>query len=139
MTIILDSNFLFAITFKKDKNFQRAYELFDELKESKVQPLITNNLVLEETLTLVVARFNGNSFHLDKIYSLFWGEDNFFQIEYLKQDDYKTVFNDLKKYTNPKRLLSSVDASLITLYQKYNADKILSFDSHFDTIIERLY
>ena len=139
MTIILDSNFLFAITFKKDKNFKRAYELFKEIKESKAQPLLTNNLVLEETLTLVVARFNGNAFHLDKLYKLFWGEDNFFQIEYLRQEEYKTVFNDLKKYTTPKRLLSSVDASLITLYQKYNADKILSFDSHFDNVLERLY
>ncbi|MBD3339631.1 MAG: PIN domain-containing protein [Candidatus Lokiarchaeota archaeon] len=139
MTIILDSNFLFAISFKKDKNFHRAYELLNELNESKIQPLLTNNLVLEETLTLVVARFNGNSFHLDKVFKLFWGEDNFFQIEYLRQDEYKTVFNDLKKYTSPERLLSSVDASLITLYQKYKADKILSFDSHFDNILERLY
>ena len=139
MTIILDSNFLFAITFKKDKNFKRAYELFNQLKDNKVRPLLTNNLVLEETLTLVVARFNGNAFHLDKVYEIFWGDDNFFQIEYLRQDEYKTIFNDLKKYTTPKRLLSSVDASLITLYHKYNADKILSFDNHFDNILERLY
>ncbi|MHA1491364.1 MAG: type II toxin-antitoxin system VapC family toxin [Promethearchaeota archaeon] len=138
-TIILDSNFLFAITFKKDKNFQRAYELFAELKESDAHPLLTNNLVLEETLTLVVARFNGNPFHLNKIYKLFWGDDIFFQIEYLMQDEYNTVFNDLKKYTTPKRLLSFIDASLIFLYQKYNAEKILSFDSHFDNIINRLY
>ena len=109
------------------------------MKESESQPLLTNNLVLEETLTLVVARFNGNSFHLDKIHKLFWGDDNFFQIEYLRQEDYKTVFDDLKKYTTPKRLLSSVDASLISLYQKYNADKIISFDSHFDNILKRLY
>lgn len=139
MTMILDSNFLFAITFRKDKNFQRAYEIFKELKESNIRPLLTNNLVLEETLTLVIARFNGNAFHLDKIYELFWGVDNFFHIEYLRKDEYKTVFNDLKKYSTPKRLLSSVDASLITLYKKYNADKIVSFDSHFDNILERLY
>ncbi len=55
------------------------------------------------------------------------------------QDEYKTVFNDLKKYTTPKRLLSFIDASLIYLYQKYNGDKILSFDSHFDSILKRLY
>lgn len=87
----------------------------------------------------MVARFNGNPFHLDKMHKLFWGDDNFFQIEYLMQDEYNTVFNDLKKYTTPKRLLSFVDASLIFLYQKYNAEKILSFDSHFDNILNRLY
>ena len=36
-------------------------------------------------------------------------------------------------------MLSYVDASLIFLYQKYKADYILTFDSHFDNILERLY
>lgn len=134
--IVLDSNFLFALTFKKDKNFERAYEIFSELKEAKVN-LITNNLVLEETFTLVVARFNGNSFYLEELSNIFWGDDNFFLIHYLTQEDYKSVFETLKKYVSSKRLLSFVDASLIYLYQKYNAEKILSFDSHFDNILSR--
>ena len=117
MSIILDSNFIFAISFKQDKNFKRAYEIFTKLKENDARPLLTNNLVVEETITLVVARFNGNPFHLDKIRELMWGNDNFFQIEYLTQDDYKDMFNILKKYTTLKRLLSCVDASLIFLYQ----------------------
>lgn len=139
MSIILDSNFIFAISFKQDKNFKRAYEIFTKLKENDARPLLTNNLVVEETITLVVARFNGNPFHLDKIRELMWGNDNFFQIEYLTQDDYKDMFNILKKYTTLKRLLSCVDASLIFLYQKFNAEKIISFDGHFDGILDRLY
>jgi predicted nucleic acid-binding protein len=139
VSIILDSNFIFAISFKQDKNFKRAYEIFTKLKENDARPLLTNNLVVEETITLVVARFNGNPFHLDKIRELMWGNDNFFQIEYLTQDDYKDMFNILKKYTTLKRLLSCVDASLIFLYQKFNAEKIISFDGHFDGILDRLY
>ena len=139
MTIIIDSNFLFAISFKQDKNFNRAYEIFTNLKERNAYPLITNNLVLEETLTLVVARFNGNTFYLEKIQELFFGKDNFFQIEYLIKEDYLEIFNILKKYCTPKRLLSSVDASLIYLYKKFGAEKILSFDSHFDGILERFF
>jgi predicted nucleic acid-binding protein len=139
MTIIIDSNFLFALMFKQDKNFKKAYELFTKLKEKDLPFLFTTNLVVEETFTLVVARFNGNPFHLDKIYKLFWGADNFFQIKYFMEEEYKEIFNILKKYTTPTRLLSTVDASLIFLYQKFNAEKIISFDSHFDGILERFY
>ncbi len=134
--VVLDSNFLFALTFKKDKNFKRAYEILSELREAEVN-LITNNLVLEETFTLVVARFNGNSFYLEELSNLFWGDDKFFLIHYLTQEDYKSVFETLKKYVSSKRLLSFVDASLIYLYQKYNAEKIISFDGHFDNILPR--
>lgn len=139
MSIILDSNFLFAIAFKQDKNFTRAYEILLWLKDNDIKLLITNSLVLEETTTLTVARFNGSAFHLDKIHELFWGKDNFFQIDYTLLDEYQMIFSILKKFTSPKRLLSFVDASLIYLSQKFNTKKLVSFDHHFKGILERIY
>ena len=44
-----------------------------------------------------------------------------------------------KKYITPKRLLSFTDATLIYLFQKLKADYIISFDSHFDNILDRKY
>ncbi|MFO8018708.1 MAG: PIN domain-containing protein [Promethearchaeia archaeon] len=139
MTYVLDSNFLFALTFEKDKHFNRAYEMLTQLKEKNISSLITNNLVLQETMTLVIARFNGSTFHLDKISKLFWGENNFFQIAYLMEKEYKKICEILTQYSSEKRLLSSVDASLIYLFKKFNAKKIISFDSHFDNIIPRIF
>ena len=139
MTTIIDSNFLFALTFKKDKNHERALEILSELKDKIEHPLITNNLVLEEILSLVIFRFNGNVYHLEKVNELIWGKNNFFQILYLNKSEYLEIFNVLKKYTTSKRLLSSVDASLIFIYQKLNARKIISFDSHFDGILNRTH
>ncbi len=54
-------------------------------------------------------------------------------------NEYQKIFDILRKYSAPKRLLSFVDASLIYLYQKVNATYILSFDSHFDQITSRLF
>ena len=42
MTIIIDTNYLFALKSKNDKNHQRALELFKELKEDYKKPFITN-------------------------------------------------------------------------------------------------
>ncbi len=138
MTIIIDSNYLFALKSKRDRNHKKAFELFKELKKDSIKPLITNNLVVSEIFTLTNSRYKGNIYYLDKYYELIWGQDNFFKIIQLKSEEYKDVYKILNKYTTPKRLLSFVDASLIFLHKKFNAKAILSFDSHFDGIILRL-
>ena len=138
MTIIIDSNYLFALKSIKDRNHKRAFELFKELKNDSIKPLITNNLVVSEIFTLTNSRYKGNIYYLDKYYELIWGQENFFKIIHLKSEEFKDVYKILKKYTTPKRLLSFVGASLIFLYKKFNAKAILSFDNHFDGIILRL-
>ncbi len=139
MTIIIDSNFLFALKSKKDKKHQRSLELMNELKENYNKPIITNNLVISELLTLVNSRFKGKVYYLDEYCKLIWGDDNFFMIVQLLPEQYKEGYEILKKFTTPKRLLSFVDASLIFLNKIVNARAILSFDNHFDGIISRLY
>ena len=139
MTIIIDSNYLFALKSKKDRNHKKAFELFKELKKDSIKPLITNNLVVSEIFTLTNSRYKGNIYYLDKYYELIWGQENFFKIIQIKSEEFKDVFTILKKYTTPKRFLSFVDASLILLHKKFNAKAILSFDNHFDGIISRLH
>ena len=85
------------------------------------------------------SRYKGNIHYLDEYFKLIWGNDNFFKIVQLLQEQYKEIFDTLRKYTAPKRLLSFVDASLIFLYKKFNADALISFDNHFDGIISRLH
>ena len=57
MTIIIDSNYLFALKSKKDRNHKRAFELFKELKKDSIKPLITNNLVVSEIFTITNSRY----------------------------------------------------------------------------------
>jgi len=136
MTIIIDSNFLYALKAKNDKYSDRASEILLSLNEKEI--FLTNYLVLNETLTLAITRSKANKSFIDKIQELIWGQENFFRIIQLTPRDYKEVFEVLQKYTTPKKLLSFVDASLIFLNKKVNARAILSFDSHFDGIISRL-
>ena len=139
MTVILDSNYIFALKSKRDKNHQRSLELMNELKENYNNPIITNYLVISELLTLVNSRFKANTYYLDEYFKLIWGDDNFFNIVQLLPEHYKESYEILKKYANPKRLLSFVDASLIFLTKNVKAKALLSFDNHFDSVISRLY
>lgn len=137
MTIILDSNFLYALKAKNDKYSKRALEILLDLNEKEL--LLTNYLTLNETITLASARSKANTSFLEKIFEIIWGQENFFKIIQLTPHDFREVFEVLRKYTSPKKILSFVDASLIFLNKKLNAKAILSFDSHFDGIISRLY
>jgi len=136
--IILDTNFLFALKSKKDQYHERAYEIFNEFEEENPK-YFTNYFIMNETLTLAIVRSHGNISFLGKYITLFFGNDNFFQVFQNTPQEFPKIVEVCKKYITSKRLLSFTDASLIYLYQKFNADYILSFDSHFDNILNRKF
>jgi len=136
--IILDTSFLFAIKSKKDQYHERAYEIFNEFEEENPK-YFTNYSIMNETLTLAVSRSHGNISFLEKYIALFFGNDNFFQIFQNTPQEFPEIIEVFKKFVTSKRLLSFTDASLIYLYQKFNADYVVSFDSHFDNILNRKF
>ena len=138
MTIIVDTNFLFALKAEKDKNRVRAIEIIKDINIKK-EEVITNYLVISEIFTLAISRSFGDKSLLTKIHSLTLGDESFLKIYSFSPEEYQKIYDILVKYCNPKRLFSFVDASLVYLYEIKNADYILSFDSHFDQIVNRLY
>ena len=117
MTIIIDTNFLFALKAEKDKNRNRAIEILKEFSK-KGEELITNYLVISEIFTLGVSRSFGDLTLITKIYDLTFGNENFLKIYSYSPDEYYKIYDILIKYCSPKRLLSFVDASLIYLMKK---------------------
>ncbi|MHA1729609.1 MAG: type II toxin-antitoxin system VapC family toxin [Promethearchaeota archaeon] len=138
MIIILDTNFLFALKSKKDQYHEKAYKSISKMNEENTKYFTTYS-VMSETLTLAIKRSHGNIFFLEKYITLFLGNDNFFNIVQCTPQEFTQIIEIYKKYVTPKRLLSFTDASLIYLYQKLKADYILSFDSHFDNILNRRF
>jgi len=138
MKYLLDSNYIFALKTEKDKFHSRAKEILKQIITEE-NNYITTIFAISETFTLAVSRYRANFKFIKNIYDIVWGEEKFLDVIYFSKEDYKEIYGVLKKYSTPKRLLSFVDASLIYLYQKFNADQILSFDSHFDNILNRLF
>lgn len=137
--IILDTNFIFALKAKNDKNHTRANEILENLFEEYKDIKITSYSVLNETFTLAVSRYQGNKQYLKDYYELFWGPENFFKIINIENNEYQKIYKIIEKYCTQKKQLSFVDASLIYLYKKHKAKLIISFDGHFDNILNRLY
>ena len=138
MKILLDTGFLFALEVKNDKYHKRATELSKELNWD-VNEYLTSSLVMNETYTLMNARTRGNSEAIKNLSHLFWSNDCFFNIKYLEKKEYKQISDIMHKYTSSNKILSFVDASLIYLWIVLKCDSIISFDNHFDGIINRIF
>ena len=124
---------------ERDKYHSRAKEIYKDYLDENRKECVTSIFVLEETFNLSVFRGKGNPNYVDSISSLFLGEKNFFQIINFIPKEMLDIEKVLRTYLRPKRLLSFTDASLIYLYQVKNAECIISFDGHFDQIVERMY
>jgi len=136
--VVLDTGFLYALRKKKDKNHGRAARHLKEIDWKIQRVAITSDLVVNETYTLMNRRSGGNPSALESLDKLFWGDDLFFRIIPLFGEDYRNIVTILRKFTTPKRILSFVDASLIYLANKFNYLTILTFDAHFDGILNKL-
>ena len=138
MGIILDSGFLYSLKIKNDERHSSALEIFKETDWKGYGIIIITDLVVNEVYTLANARTKCNPNAIEKIDQLFWGAENFFEIYWLNIEAYREIAKILKKYSNPDKILSFVDASLIFLSQKFEIPTIASFDSHFDGILTRI-
>ncbi len=94
---------------------------------------------MNEIYTLINARTRGNSEAIRNLGHLFWSNDCFFTIIYLNKKNYREISEIMYKYTSSNKILSFVDASLIFLKEFSKCNSIISFDNHFDGIIDRIY
>lgn len=138
--ILLDTGFLFALKLEDDENHKPASLIFKNLNWKQYGAIITNSLVVNETMTLANIKTNNDAATHQIMWDLFWGKELFFKIWEVPLSDYKEIANIMHKYSDQKknRILSFVDASLIFYAQQFQIQHIISFDQHFDGIINRI-
>ncbi|MBD3254137.1 MAG: PIN domain-containing protein [Candidatus Lokiarchaeota archaeon] len=136
MGLLIDTNFIYALHRKNDKNHKAVKKIFKSDIWNSNGPAITSSLVINETYTLAMYRTRFNKRLMNDLDLFFWSEDRFFGILFFSLEDYQETSNIMSKYSTPNRLLSFVDASLIYLGKLRKSDIIISFDSHFDDLLK---
>ncbi|WP_303295229.1 type II toxin-antitoxin system VapC family toxin [Methanobrevibacter woesei] len=119
--IFLDSSYLIALMLKQDRNYKKASDLKTTIFNERI---IINNTVLSEVL---------NSFNKYNSLNLEHNVNNMFKfdIDYLTEDDYKKA---LTYYIYYNTAINFSDCTILVTMNKYNTDKIVSFDSDFNKI-----
>ena len=119
--IFIDTSFLLAILIKSDINHNKALELSDTFYENKM----INSTVLTETLNL----FTGIGGKIG--ISLYNNLNNMFDIDYLTKNDYDDAIEIYLSYNSS---INYSDCTILKSMQKYNINKIATFDSDFNKI-----
>lgn len=119
--IFLDSSYLIALMIKQDRNYKKASDLKTTIFNERI---IINNTVLSEVL---------NSFNKYNSLNLEHNVNNMFKfdIDYLTEDDYKKALTYYRYYNTA---INFSDCTILVTMNKYNTDKIVSFDSDFNKI-----
>lgn len=119
--IFLDSSYLIALMLKQARNYKKASDLKTTIFNERI---IINNTVLSEVL---------NSFNKYNSLNLEHNVNNMFKfdIDYLTEDDYKKALTYYRYYNTA---INFSDCTILVTMNKYNTDKIVSFDSDFNKI-----
>ena len=119
--IFLDSSYLIALMLKQDRNYKKASDLKTTIFNERI---IINNTVLSEVL---------NSFNKYNSPNLKHNVNNMFNfdIDYLTEQDYKKALTYYRYYNTA---INFSDCTILVTMNKYNTDKIVSFDSDFNKI-----
>lgn len=119
--IFLDSSYLITLMLKQDRNYKKASDLKTTIFNERI---IINNTVLSEVL---------NSFNKYNSLNLEHNVNNMFKfdIDYLTEDDYKKALTYYRYYNTA---INFSDCTILVTMNKYNTEKIVSFDSDFNKI-----
>jgi len=133
--ILLDAGFLYALRLKKDEHHALATEILKGFDWTVHVPILVPSTVVAEVYTLTNFRTNGNRQAIASLDLLFWGDDRFFTIVPLPQEELRPIAQVMSKLTEPGRILSFTDASLIFIGRKYGVKDIVTFDLHFNGLL----
>ncbi len=124
-----------------DDHYDRSVELLNILKTGVHGQIYTSIYVMAETGTLVAIRTHNNSKILKQIENLFHGTQQIallLRSNDLEEKQFWKLFQKINR-NSKQRTVSFVDCSNIELCRIHLIDKIISFDSHFDSWLTRIF
>ncbi len=133
MTAFIDTGVFIAYRNRRDNHNKIADALMRDALKGKCGQLYTSDYIYDESVTLALMRTKNMGVIKDvsdtilspRVEMVFVGEVLF-----------ESAMEIFMKYLD--RNISFTDAVSIAVMREYDIDRILSFDSHFDGIVERI-
>lgn len=137
--ILIDSNIFIAYFNKRDRYHLRSKQLVRNLLKGEYGNRFTISEVFSEVSTILF-RQTKNMTIVERAWSSIYSKEKSWAFAIImNKDTIDKGWQIFKKYTTLKVPLSFVDCLLISTAQLNSIDSILSFDSEFDGILNRIY
>lgn len=141
MSIFIDTGIFVAFHNKLDENHRRAIDLITEILHGKYGSAFTSDFVFDEAITLALFRtkFRGMA---EDVGDIILGNPKkklptFVKLVNVDSEIFGQAWTIFNKYD--EKMLSFTDCTSIALVEQFNINSIMSFDSDFDGIVERVF
>jgi len=134
MAVFVDTCIFVAVRNKRDKNHRRAAELMRGALRAEFGVVRTSDYVLDEAVTTALARTRNHQIAVNTGKYILDSP----RIERLpiSQEDFTLAWR--KFQTVRDKFLSFTDCTSLALMERHGIERIMSFDSNFDGLAERL-
>ncbi|MBN2336774.1 type II toxin-antitoxin system VapC family toxin [Candidatus Bathyarchaeota archaeon] len=138
MTVLIDTGFFVAFHNSRDVNHGRAVTLMQKLLEGEYGQAYTTDYVFDEAVTVALMRTGRHDLAVE-IGRLILGDGSvkFVTMLHVGETGFHEAWTQFTRY--PDHTLSFTDCVSIALMRNREIDLILSFDSDFDGILNRVY
>jgi hypothetical protein len=138
MSVFVDTGVFYAHHDTDADRHEAAVAAFDELLDGAYGQPHTSDYVFDETVTLTRVR-TGSFEAANTVASRVLGEDGFptvFEVLNVDADDVRNALDAFRRYDDHD--LSFTDAATVALCDTRGIDTVLSFDSDFDGLVDRV-
>lgn len=135
MAIFIDTGIFVAGRNKKDVNHTRAKQLLRSALQGEFGRIFTSDYIVDEAVTLALVRTHNLQIALN--IGRFIIDSPRIEKLMVTRDEFNEVWNRFQKLG--RRFLSFTDCASLVLAEKHAISRIMSFDSHFDGLIERIH
>ena len=141
--VFLDTGFYLGLCHSKDKYAKNCDKILKILSQGDHGLLYTSSFIISEATTLVAIRTNSHLKVLDFLGKYIRGKEKIATILPFDSELERQTWELFKKVNTidlrNEKPMSFVDISSVILCKHHQIDKIVSFDSHFDQFLERIY
>ncbi|MDY6775027.1 MAG: PIN domain-containing protein [Halobacteria archaeon] len=134
MSVLIDTGVFYAHQNRSSSRHRRAKESLTTVLKGKYGEPYTTDYVYDEAVTLALRRtgeFSESMEISDRILNRDW-----ISLEHVSKNDFEQGVEIFEKYSDQD--LSFTDAVTVAVMRERSIDRVLSFDTDFDGIVERL-
>lgn len=143
IAVFLDTGFYLGLCHPKDKHAKNCEKILKILSQGDYGLLYTSSFIISEATTLVAIRTKSHKKILEFLGKYIWGKEKIATILPFESELERQTWELFKKINTTdlkdKNPMSFVDVSSVILCKHHQIEKIVSFDSHFDRFLERIY
>lgn len=141
--VFLDTGFYLGLCHPKDKYAELSEKILKELATGNYGVLYTSYFIINEVTTLAAIRSKNNINVFNHLEKLLWGSEKIATILPFDLNFERETWQLFKKINTTdlkeKKPMSYTDISSIVLCNHHQIEYIVSFDSHFDGFLQRMF